>query len=309
MTSRFAVREHGVRSLALLAIAAVGVIAAVALPTTGAARSPAATVAVKKEDRRVSYGERVTVRGVLASRAPGRAVSVQYAPRGRTWRTVAQTSSRAGGRFAASLRARSSGRVRVLADGGASPTRPITVVARVRARLRAHLNRGSLAVVRGVVRPALAGRTVSVQLRRGAGWDTVDRARTRAGGRFKAVWRQRRPGRYAVRVVVAGNAVSAAAGRRIGVMYVYRPGHASWYGPGLYGNRTACGGSLGPGTLGVAHRTLPCGTKVTFRHRGRIVTVRVIDRGPFAAGREWDLTAATKRKLGFGSTGTVWAAH
>jgi rare lipoprotein A (peptidoglycan hydrolase) len=57
--------------------------------------------------------------------------------------------------------------------------------------------------------------------------------------------------------------------------------------------------------VGVANKTLPCGTKVTFRYRGRMATARVIDRGPYAAGREWDLTAALKAKLRFGSTGTV----
>jgi len=67
----------------------------------------------------------------------------------------------------------------------------------------------------------------------------------------------------------------------------------------------ACGGTLSPGTLGVAHKTLPCGTKVTLRHHGHTVRVPVVDRGPFVAGREFDLTAATKQRLGFGSTGTV----
>ena len=57
--------------------------------------------------------------------------------------------------------------------------------------------------------------------------------------------------------------------------------------------------------MGVANKTLPCGAKVTLRHRGHTVTVRVIDRGPYAGDREYDLTAATKNKLGFGSTGTV----
>ena len=57
----------------------------------------------------------------------------------------------------------------------------------------------------------------------------------------------------------------------------------------------------------MAHKRLPCGTRVTFRYRGRSVTVRVIDRGPYVGGREWDLTAATKARLGFGSTGTVWS--
>ena len=39
----------------------------------------------------------------------------------------------------------------------------------------------------------------------------------------------------------------------MGKLRVYRTSYASWYGPGLYGNRTACGQTLGYGTLGVAH--------------------------------------------------------
>jgi hypothetical protein len=77
---------------------------------------------------------------------------------------------------------------------------------------------------------------------------------------------------------------------------------ATWYGPGLYGNRTACGARLRPGTLGVAHKRLPCGTPVTFYHRGRFVTVAVIDRGPFRRGVEWDLTRAAAKRIGFGQT-------
>ena len=92
-----------------------------------------------------------------------------------------------------------------------------------------------------------------------------------------------------------------------GAVVVYRASQASWYGPGLYGGRTACGGTLNATTLGVANRTLPCGTRVTFRYNGRSVTARVIDRGPFVSGREWDLTPAVKARLGFPSTGTVWA--
>jgi rare lipoprotein A (peptidoglycan hydrolase) len=59
--------------------------------------------------------------------------------------------------------------------------------------------------------------------------------------------------------------------------------------------------------LGVANRTLPCGTRVTLRYRGRRVRVPVIDRGPYVGGREYDLTAATKQALGFPSTGALWA--
>lgn len=65
----------------------------------------------------------------------------------------------------------------------------------------------------------------------------------------------------------------------------------SWYGPGFYGNRTACGVVvLQKDTIGVAHRTLPCGTRVTFRYNGKTVVTRVIDRGPYVAGRIFDLT-------------------
>src|SRR5215471_7928543 len=41
-----------------------------------------------------------------------------------------------------------------------------------------------------------------------------------------------------------------------------RTAGATWYGPGLYGNKTACGETLLPNTIGVAHRSLPCGTTV-----------------------------------------------
>jgi len=84
---------------------------------------------------------------------------------------------------------------------------------------------------------------------------------------------------------------------------------ATWYGPGLYGNRTACGAKLRRSTRGVAHRSLPCGTPVTFYHRGRFVTARVIDRGPFRRGVEWDLTAATARALGMASTSRLRTIH
>jgi len=73
---------------------------------------------------------------------------------------------------------------------------------------------------------------------------------------------------------------------------------ASWYGPGFFGKSTACGQSYTPETEGVAHRTLPCGTLLTLAHDGRAVTVPVIDRGPFVAGRILDLTSATRNALG-----------
>ncbi len=73
---------------------------------------------------------------------------------------------------------------------------------------------------------------------------------------------------------------------------------ASWYGPGFYGNRTACGQVYTPEIIGVAHRTLRCGTMLVLEFRGRTMTVPVIDRGPYIAGRTLDLSNATRLAMG-----------
>ncbi len=74
---------------------------------------------------------------------------------------------------------------------------------------------------------------------------------------------------------------------------------ATWYGPGFWGNQTACGMVLSPTVIGTAHKKLPCGTQVTFNHAGRTVTATVIDRGPYRRGYAWDLTKKTAKRLGF----------
>jgi rare lipoprotein A (peptidoglycan hydrolase) len=107
-----------------------------------------------------------------------------------------------------------------------------------------------------------------------------------------------------VRIRFAGDATDAPAQRRLGRLNVFREVGASWYGGG---GTTACGSNLSSGTLGVANKTLPCGTLVTLRYAGRTIRVPVIDRGPYVAGREYDLTEATKDALGFEGTGQVWA--
>jgi rare lipoprotein A (peptidoglycan hydrolase) len=81
----------------------------------------------------------------------------------------------------------------------------------------------------------------------------------------------------------------------------------SWFGPGFYGNRTACGLPLTTKLLGIAHRTLPCGTRVTLRNpaNGRVITVPVVDRGPYVSGRQWDLTGGLCRRLAHCYTGPL----
>ena len=122
-----------------------------------------------------------------------------------------------------------------------------------------------------------------------------------ATGHYRLRHRPRAASSARVRVRVAGTSATRSLGR----LNAYRRASASWYGPGLYGNHLACGGRLSDSVRGVAHKSLPCGTRVTLRKGDRIVRARVVDRGPFVAGREFDLTPAVKRALGFGSTGSV----
>jgi len=105
-----------------------------------------------------------------------------------------------------------------------------------------------------------------------------------------------------------GGASSPVASTTEGQDLVFSPfksAGASWYGPGLYGNKTACGQTLRATTIGVAHRNLPCGTMVKFVYEGNAVVAPVIDRGPFVKGRAWDLTAAASEALEFEGVGMV----
>lgn len=84
-----------------------------------------------------------------------------------------------------------------------------------------------------------------------------------------------------------------------------RDPEVSWYGPGLIGNGTACGHTLTRSLVGVAHRSLPCGTLITFRSNGRTVTAPVVDRGPYVSGRIFDLTYGLCKKLDHCYTGPI----
>jgi hypothetical protein len=142
--------------------------------------------------------------------------------------------------------------------------------------------------------------TARLQLRRRGHWATLDRDRLSRSGRFLL---QRR-----ARVAESGTArlrLSTGQTRPLGRLTVYRYARASWYGPGLYGGHLGCGGTLSPGRLGVANRSLPCGATLTLRHGRRRLRVRVIDRGPYVGGREFDLTAATARRLHFRGHGAI----
>jgi rare lipoprotein A len=211
------------------------------------------------------------------------------------------------GLLACTTTAIASGAGAVAPAGTGAQTEATPQPTQLRLAVRHHVLAGRGAPVRGALTSGEAGRSIRIQVRRGGGWRTVDRTRSGEGGRFRGKFRTGSPGRYKVRARVLGS--PAAARRARGKVHVYRKAPASWYGPGFYGRRTACGRTMSGSIKGVAHKSLPCGTKVTLRYRGRTATVPVIDRGPYVGNRVYDLTVATKRKLRFGSTGNVLATR
>jgi rare lipoprotein A len=142
----------------------------------------------------------------------------------------------------------------------------------------------------------------------GGRWERIASTRADDDGAFAARWITDTPGRFALRArvpSVAGRAQAAQSRDLFARVTVYAAQVASWYGPGFFGRRTACGIDLSRDTVGVAHKRLPCGTRVEIYHRGRTLEVPVIDRGPYVAGRQWDLTQAAAEALGVTATARV----
>ncbi|WP_051471690.1 septal ring lytic transglycosylase RlpA family protein [Patulibacter minatonensis] len=164
--------------------------------------------------------------------------------------------------------------------------------------------------VSGAFGTDLAGRSVNVERKTPAGrWQRATGARIRSTGRFAVTWKTSATRVHELRVVLApesnAKAASAASTRatsdadapsvRIAVLGRAK---ATWYGPGFYGKKTACGVTLQADTVGVANRTLPCGTQVEIRRGGKTVVAPVIDRGPFANDADFDLTKNVADQIG-----------
>lgn len=161
---------------------------------------------------------------------------------------------------------------------------------------------------RGAVEPKLAGRRVVVQYLDPTtqAWTKQARTTVKDDGSFVARWKPRRIGQFRTRAIVGGEAQAASASPEL-TLTVFRPAIATWYGPGFYGNTTACGIELTEQTIGIAHRSLPCGTNVAVRYGKTTITVPVIDRGPYSGEAKWDLTAAAAQLLGFTQTDRIGA--
>jgi peptidoglycan lytic transglycosylase len=163
---------------------------------------------------------------------------------------------------------------------------------------------------RGTVSAAAAGRTVTIERFDEAtqAWAAVASTTVAKDGTYLARWRTKEAGVFRVRAVLqSGSQATAASATPELAISVHRPAMATWYGPGFYGRKTACGLRMSRTLLGVAHKTLRCGTQVAVLYKGRRITVPVVDRGPFRAGTSYDLTVATAQALRFEHTDRLGA--
>lgn len=165
---------------------------------------------------------------------------------------------------------------------------------------------------RGSVPAEEAGRTLTVERfdPKRQLWRPEATTLVRDDGRFLARWKTDHIGRFRLRARIdsQGSAQAATASPELGLT-VYKPAKATWYGPGFYGRTTACGQRMTRRLVGVAHRTLPCGTNVAVFYKGRTLTVPVVDRGPFRNGAHWDLTYAAAKALNFRYTDVLNAVR
>ena len=150
--------------------------------------------------------------------------------------------------------------------------------------------------LRGLLRPGIDGRSVLLERRVSGEWKPIGRAIVE-DGRYSLPGRFSKSGFRRVRATFQGDELNAMK-RAQSLVRVHRPSLATWYGPGFFGNRTACGQRFTRRTVGIAHRTLPCGTRVHVLFQGATISLEVIDRGPFTDAN-WDLSQKAARKIGF----------
>lgn len=292
--------------------------------TTPSASGTGAPITEHVASRQIKYGHDVIVTGSAPSSDAGQRVYLEYSPGGsRSWQQVADGVVGDNGRFQLSARLRNSGQLSVAgawqrgpggpgapaeagdtgSAGSGDPTH-VTVAASVRVRARSLDELGGQRLeLSGRLLPGTAGRVVRLQSGQDGRWHTLASARTDRGGRFDVKFTAAGSGRQRLRALFTGDSLNGSATSGAGSVTVFVQSVASWYDDG---GSTACGFHA---YYGVANRTLPCGTKVSFAYHGRTVTAVVDDRGPFAAGRDWDLNQNTASALGFGGVDSVWSSQ
>ena len=280
-----------------------------AIPAIAYAQTPAPEPVIDSAPERVAYASTVTIKGHVDNAAPGEEVRLQQQRGDMEWRTVASKVLDEDNSFRFRRGdVRKSTRYRV-AHVGVSEVETYSDPVKVRVKPRITLRvrprdifQGRRVKLVGRVYPAVDGREMLLQQKVQGEWNTIQRVNV-ADGEYRTKFRARYRGDRKVRAIFAGDDLNEAA-KVTKPLTIYSPELATWYGPGFYGNSTACGKTLTTETLGVAHRTLPCGTKVSLLYQGRTITVEVIDRGPYSDA-DWDLTQETAERLGFSGTDEV----
>ncbi len=293
---------------------------AVALTANQADAQSATQITIDRHQ--VSAGHRVTIKGTTSPTVAGQAVALQFAVPHGPWRQLGTARVGRAGHFGFVTKMARTGFLRVTPAGSApaprtggpvqnlsggatlspSASQRVAVAARFKLRTRQFAVLGGQPVhVRGKLLPAFRGRRVRLLGRSGRRWHTLTSTRTGRYGGFDLRYAPS-GGARSLRVRFAGDDRNTPASRDAGRVTTFRPSLASWF---TDGGATACGFHT---HYGVANKSLPCGTKVTFRYGGRSVTATVEDRGPYVGGREWDLNQNTAAALGFGGVGTVWSS-
>jgi len=273
--------------------------------TSGA---PPSLSLLRRTEGSLRFGERVKLTGRHSARKRDKLVKVEYKARGEKPKTIAEARTDKKGRFVVRHRPAHSGRYRALDRKGSLKTDKVAV--EVKPTLDFEVERSTLAGRKigasGELLPGGEGRRVLVEARRKGDWKRVERVD--AGKPFEVSWRPERVGSYKLRASFGGDKRNPGEREAAPVM-AFRESVTSIYGPGFYGRQTACGQTLERKTVGVAHKKIACGKKVTFQRKGRSITVPVIDRGPFIKGREWDLTTAAASKLKVEGVQRVWSSR
>jgi hypothetical protein len=284
----------------------------------GATTGPALHTSVSRHS--LHYDNYLTVHGSAPSSDAGHRVQLQLLPAGHsTWRGLATTTVRSDDHFSFRLRLARSGQLRAInaqssptpiAQAASAPPQPsspqrvgVTAALRGVSRHSRVAQTGHRITLRGDLLPTQGGLTVRLLGRSGRRWRTLARTRTGRRGGFDLRYAVRNTGRRTLRVSFAGDPSNRGTWVPAGSVVGLVPRVASWYNDG---GSTGCGFHA---RFGVANKTLPCGTKVTIAYHGRSVVATVDDRGPYVAGRTYDLNQNTASALGMYGVATVLASR
>ena len=258
----------------------------------------------------ITFGRTAVLKGHLENSAPGQEVTLQHKRTGSDWSTASTKTVTEEGRVTfkrQDLKKTTVYRLRYEDAGTGVVTKSENKTVRVTPRLTLKVNpkdifQGRRVRLSGHLFPVAPGRAILFQQRVRGEWRSIKRVAVR-DGYFSASFEARYKGNRRIRATFGGDSLNER--QRVGQkMTIYERDPATWYGPGLYGNTTACGQRLTTETLGVAHKSLPCGTQVSILYKGRTITVPVIDRGPYSHA-DWDLTSRTAQRLGFEGTDEI----